>query len=60
MNITSALNKEVLKRGINKNKLFNESNVKINLSKFRGYDSPLDIYSFQVEFEKFNFSNTEK
>ena len=48
----SALNEEMLTRGINKHKLCNESNLKINLPKFRGYDSPLDIYSFQAEFEK--------
>ena len=48
----NALIKEVLKRGITKNKHCNESNVKNNLPKFRGYESPLGTYSFQVEFEK--------
>ena len=47
----SALHEETLTRGLT-NKLCNESNLKINLPKFRGYDSPLDIYSFQAEFEK--------
>ena len=48
----SALNEETVTRGINKHKLCNESNLKINLPKLRGYDSPLDIYSSQAEFEK--------
>ena len=41
---------EVKNREITKQKLFNESKLRINLSKFYGYESKLDIYSFQSEF----------
>ena len=40
----SALDREASKRGVNKIKLGNESNLKINLPKFRGYDSPRYIF----------------
>ena len=33
-------------------KLFNESKLKIKLPKFSGYESKLDIYSFQSKFLK--------
>ena len=44
------VNNEVKNREITKQKLFNESKLRINLSKFYGYESKLDIYSFQSEF----------
>ena len=43
---------EVIKQEISKLESFNESKLKINLSKFSGYDSKLDVYTFQSEFIK--------
>ena len=45
-------NNEVKNKDITKQKLFNESKLKINLPKFSGYESKLDIYSFQSEVLK--------
>ena len=46
---------EVLKcRDISKEKLKRAFELKINLPKFKGYDSVLDIYTFHAEFEKIN------
>ena len=38
------INNEVKNREITKQKLFNESKLRINLPKFSGYESKLDIY----------------
>ena len=46
------INNEVKNREISKQKLFNKSKLRINLLKFYGYESKLDIYSFQSEFIK--------
>ena len=46
------LNNEVKNRETTKQKLFNESKLRINLPKFSGYQTKLDIYSFQSEFLK--------
>ena len=46
------LNNEVKNRETTKQKLFNESKLRINLPKFSGYETKLDIYSFQSEFLK--------
>ena len=43
---------EVVKQEISKLESFNESKLKVNLSKFSGYDSKLDVYTFQSEFIK--------
>ena len=43
---------KLAKREISKSELFNESKLKINLSKFSGYDSKLDVYTFQSDFIK--------
>ena len=43
---------EVAQGEISKLELFNESKLKIKLSKFSGYDSKLDVYIFQSEFIK--------
>ena len=43
---------KVAKQEISKPELFNESKLKINLSKFSGYDSKLDVYTFQSNFIK--------
>ena len=40
------------KRDISEEKLKKSSSIDIELSKFKGYDSKLDIYSFKSQFEK--------
>ena len=54
------INNEVKNREITKQKLFNESKLRINLPKFSGYESKLDIYSFQSEFLKIYERTTPK
>ena len=44
---------EVLKRDLSDEKIKNASLLGIKLSKFKGYQSPLDYYTFKAEFEKF-------
>ena len=46
------VNIEMTKRDLSFEKLKNASILNIELPKFRGYNSPMDIYSFQTEFEK--------
>ena len=36
------------------------TSLNINLSKFGGYDSEMDIYTFQYEFEKLHLRTTPK
>ena len=43
---------EVAKQAISKLESFNESKLKINLSKFSGHDSKLDVSTFWSEFIK--------
>ena len=54
------INNEVKNREIKKQKLFNESKLRINLPKSSGYESKLDIYSFQSEFLKISERTTPK
>ena len=46
------INNEVKNSEITKQKLFNESKLRINLPQFSGYELKLDIYSFHSEFLK--------
>ena len=46
------------KRDLEKDKLFKESHLNIKLSKFKGYNSYTDIYSFQRNFEKLHLRVT--
>lgn len=48
----STLRKEIMSRELGKQDLVKEARLNINLPKFSGYESDLDIYSFQIEFEK--------
>ena len=52
------ISNEAKVREISKQELFKESMLKINLPKFAGYDSKLDIYSFQSEFLKIHKKTT--
>ena len=47
-------------RELHKEELFKTSNLNIKLPKFRGYDSQIDIYTFQLEFEKVYLRSTPK
>ena len=47
-------------RELNKEKAFEASKLNIHLKKFRGYESQLDIYSFQSLFDKVHLKNTPK
>ena len=49
---SQCIDDEMKKREITKQDLFNESKLRINLSKFSGYESKVDIYTFQSEFLK--------
>ena len=51
---------EIQEREISKEKTFQVSSLNINLSKFNGYDSEMDIYTFQREFEKLHVKSTPK
>ena len=51
---------ESAKREISKVELFNESKLKISLSKFSGYSSNLDVYTFRSEFIKVYKRTTAK
>ena len=43
---------------LNKRDLIKESKLNIKLSKFSGFDSELDVYTFQTEFEKLYLRTT--
>ena len=55
---TQLVKKELSEREIDKLSSFKDSVLKINLSKFGGFDSKIDIYSFQTEFEKLHKRTT--
>ena len=46
------IDNEMRKRKITKQELFNEAKRIINLPKFSGYETKVDIYTFQSEFLK--------
>ena len=54
------VNKENQEREISKTKTFSVSSLNIKLAQFKGYDSDLDVYTFQFEFEKLYLKNTPK
>ena len=51
---------EIESRELTKGDLIKEAKLNITLSKFSGYDSELDIYTFQSEFEKLHGRTTTK
>ena len=55
-----SVDKEVKSREIIKLEIFKESKLKISLPKFNGYESKLDIYTFQSEFLKIYQRRTPK
>ena len=54
------LNKRIRERELLKEKAFETSALNIKVPKFKGYQSELDIYSFQIEFEKLYLRSTPK
>ena len=56
----STLKKEISTRELNKHELFKEARLNIKHSKFSGYDSCTDVYTFQSEFEKLYLRTTPK
>ena len=56
----SSVGKEAKSREITKLEIFSESKLKISLPKFNGYESKLDIYTFQSEFLKIHQRTTPK
>ena len=54
------LDAEIKERELTKEKSFETSTLKINLPKFSGYDSTIDVYTFQEKFEKIHKSKTPK
>ena len=54
------LDTEIRERELTKEKSFETSTLKINLPKFGGYDSKMDVYTFQEKFEKIYKSKTPK
>ena len=54
------VNTENQHREISKAKTFQVSSLNIKLAQFKGYESDLDIYTFQYEFEKLYLKNTPK
>ena len=55
---TKRVNDEMKEREVDKKKTFNTSLLNIKLSKFKGYDSDYDIYTFKSEFEKLYLEST--
>ena len=54
------LQNEILEREISKEKTFQIASLNIKLTKFSGYDSEMDIYTFQCEFDKLHLKSTPK
>ena len=54
------LYKEISKRELEKQSKFNNLSLNIKLSKFRGYNSPVDIFTFQRDLEKLYLKSTPK
>ena len=54
------LQNEIGRRELDKQDMFNESNLNIKLSKFKGYASSTDVYTFQSNFEKLYVRTTPK
>lgn len=56
----SELDKEISNRDLSAHKLQNASLLNIKLPRFKGYNSTLDIYTFQTEFEKLVSPNIQR
>ena len=54
------IKEEYNRRELHKEEIFKTVNLNIKLPKFKGYDSQIDIYTFQLEFEKIYLRSTPK
>ena len=54
------LSSEILDRKLSAEKMKSLPSLKIDLQTFRGYESEIDIYSFQIEFEKLFQSSVQR
>ena len=54
------LQEEIKSRELDKEKNFKASKLEIKLPKFKGYDSELDIYTFQDKYDKLHSATTPK
>ena len=59
-NQASSVDKEAKSKEITKLEIISKSKLKISLPKFNGYESKLDIYTFQSEFFKIHQRTTPK
>ena len=59
-NYSEQLIKLVDERDIDKSELFKVSSLNINLQKFKGYESPMDVFTFQSTFDKIHLKTTPK
>ena len=57
-NFVKAVNDEVLKRKLDKDLHYNKLHLNIKLEKFRGYESPVDYYTFHDNFGKLYLQTT--
>ena len=51
---------EISRRELDKLAEFKKSSLNIKLEKFSGYESPIDLYTFQSNFEKMHCSSTPR
>ena len=54
------IQREISERELDKEKSFQISSLNIKLQKFKNYDSEMDIYTFQSEFEKLYVKTTPR
>ena len=59
-NYVTDLKKAIAERDLDKEDIFKESTLNIKLSKFKGYGSATDIYTFKSDFEKLYLRATPK
>ena len=55
-----AVRREVMDRDLSKEKIRNALGLKIRIPKFTGYESPMDIYTFQTQFLKLVYPYVQK
>ena len=55
-----SLREEIATRNVSKEKLSSTPSLKIKLEKFSGYNSVIDIYTFQAEFEKLYLPSVQR
>ena len=59
-NFIKTARQEISDRDLSEEKIKNSLGLKIELQKFRGYESSMDIYTFKIKFEKFVMPYVQK